>query len=69
MSDSLRLIERFHTAVDLWVTGVTLRRQAIRRDRPEATPQEVEELVNLWLQERPGAETGDGPQADRPGRT
>jgi Rv0078B-related antitoxin len=58
-----RLVERFRTALDLWVTGVALQRQSIRRAHPEATEAEVEARVNRWLQERPGAETGDGPRA------
>ena len=66
MSDALRLIERFHTAVDLWATGVSLRRQTIRRNRPEASAAEVDALLNQWLQDRPGAEMGDGPQPERP---
>ena len=69
MSDYVRLIERFRTTVDLWATGVTLRRQTIRRNRPEASAEEVDALLNQWLQERPGAERGDGPQPDRHSRT
>ncbi len=64
MPDGDRLVERFRTAVDLWATGVALRRQTIRRTRPEASDEEVEVLLNHWLQERPGAETGDGPRRD-----
>ncbi|MEO8680791.1 MAG: hypothetical protein ABI665_17195 [Vicinamibacterales bacterium] len=60
MSDRL-LIERFQTALDLWATGVALRRQSVRLAHPGATEAEVEALVNQWLQERPGAEIGDGP--------
>lgn len=69
MTDSLRAIERFRTTVDLWATGVTLRRQTIRRNRPEASAEEIETLLNQWLQERPGAEWGDGARPDRPART
>lgn len=68
MPDALRLIERFHTTIDLWATGVTLRRQAIRRNQPQASVEEVDALLNQWLQERPGAEMGDGPQPDEPDR-
>jgi hypothetical protein len=64
ISDSLRLIERFRTTVDLWATGVILRRQAIRRDQPDASEAEIDTLLNQWLQERPGAEMGDGPRPD-----
>lgn len=40
--------------------GVALMRQNLRRRHPEATPEEVEELLAAWLRERPGAEHGDG---------
>jgi len=56
------LIARFQTALDLWATGVALHRQSIRRAHPDATDGEVEARLNQWLQERPGAETGDGPR-------
>jgi hypothetical protein len=60
-----KLIERFRTVVDLWDTGVAIRRQAIRRAMPWASDDEVEERLRSWLQERPGAEQGDGPQLDQ----
>ncbi|MEO7157623.1 MAG: hypothetical protein ABI039_08685 [Vicinamibacterales bacterium] len=61
MADPL-VIARFQTALDMWGTGVALRRQSIRRTHPDATDVEVEARVNQWLQERPGAESGDGPR-------
>jgi hypothetical protein len=57
-----RLVERLHTAVDLWATGVALKRETIRRRHPDASDEEIEILLNRWLQERPGAEGGDGPR-------
>jgi hypothetical protein len=65
MPDSHRAIERFRTTIDLWATGLTLRRQAIRRTRPSASDAEVNALLWAWLQERPGAEYGDGAPPDR----
>jgi hypothetical protein len=56
-----RLVERLYTAVDLWATGVTLKREAIRRRHPDASDEQIEILLNRWLHERPGAEGGDGP--------
>ena len=35
--------------------------QALRRAMPTATAAEIERLVNRWLAERPGAQSGDGP--------
>ncbi|MBP7777144.1 MAG: hypothetical protein KA371_08460 [Acidobacteria bacterium] len=69
MPDSPRVIERFRTTVDLWATGLTLRRQAIRRNRPDASDEEVDALLTAWLQERPGAEWGDGARPDWHRRT
>jgi hypothetical protein len=59
--DAHQLIQRFHTAVDLWTAGVMLRRQTIRRARPEASARDVDLALSQWLQTRPGAEMGDGP--------
>jgi hypothetical protein len=54
--------ERFQTTLDLWATAVLLRRQALRREHPEASDAQIEQLLNRWLTTRPGAEYGDGPQ-------
>ena len=56
-----RSVERFRMAVDCWQTGVALQRQRLVRLHPQASRQEIEALLNRWLQERPGAECGDGP--------
>ena len=61
-----RLVTRLHTAIDLWATGIALQRQTIRRRHPAASDPEIEALLNHWLQERPGAETGDGPRRTGP---
>jgi hypothetical protein len=56
-----RLVDRLHTAADLWATGVTLQREAIRRRHPDASDQDIEAQLNHWLMDRPGAKAGDGP--------
>ena len=66
MAPTDRLVERLYTAVDLWATGVALKRETIRRRHPDAPDDEIESLLNRWLQERPGAESGDGPRRSRP---
>ena len=60
VADDRQLAARFQTALDLWATGVALRRQSIRRSHPDASDAEIERLLNEWLQHRPGAENGDG---------
>lgn len=49
----------FRTTLDLFVTGVDLMRQNLRRDRPLASETEIEVRLRQWLRERPGAEFGD----------
>jgi len=66
VTDEQRLVERFRTILDLWATGMALRRQAIRREHPGASEAEIESRLARWLHERPGAEHGDGPHPDTP---
>jgi len=54
--------DRLRTACDLWTTGVELQRQRLRRTHPGASQTDIDDLVNRWLRDRPGAERGDGPQ-------
>jgi len=51
----------FRTTLDLFSTGVELMRQNLRRDRPEASENEIDRRLSEWLQERPGAVSGDSP--------
>jgi hypothetical protein len=55
------LAERFNTAVDLWNTGVALQRQRLRREHPADSPEQIAQRLTRWLQDRPGAQFGDGP--------
>jgi hypothetical protein len=54
--------ERLRTALDLFEAGVALHRQTLRRRFPDKSEHEIDQLVNKWLSDRPGAENGDGPQ-------
>jgi hypothetical protein len=60
-----QLVERFRTTDDLWATAVALERHALRRDHPDLPASQLERRVGEWLQERPGAQMGDGPQPQR----
>jgi len=62
MEHSRVLSERLVVAADLWEAGVAIRRQSIRREHPHASEADVSRLVGAWLQQRPGAEAGDGPR-------
>ena len=51
----------FRTTVDLFEAGVAIKRQSLRRNHPDASEEEIERRLRLWLHERPGAEYGDSP--------
>jgi hypothetical protein len=53
--------DSFRMALDLFQAGVDVMRQNLRRRHPEAQDEEIERLLGDWLQERPGAESGDCP--------
>jgi len=61
MEAALSVAERFRIALDLFETGLRLRREALRRSNPDASEAQIDDLLTRWLQERPGAEAGDGP--------
>jgi len=50
---------RLQTAFELFEWGVDIKRAALRRERPEASPDEIERAIERWLLTRPGAEAGD----------
>jgi len=52
----------FRATLDLFQTGVDVMRQNLVRRHPDATPTEIDRLVQAWLHERPGAEAGDCPR-------
>lgn len=58
--------QRLRIALDLFEFGVDMMRQKLRREAPDATEDEIQTRLVAWLQERPGAEFGDG--AGRAGR-
>ena len=53
------LAARLRMAFDLCELGESVRRAQLRREHPEATDEEIEALLVIWLQTRPGAEYGD----------
>ena len=50
---------RLRVALELFETGVQMKRQTLRLDHPDLTADEIEARVAAWLRERPGAEFGD----------
>lgn len=63
------IMKRMERAFDLYDFSDQLMRQNLRRRFPQADEAEIERRFVAWLQTRPGAEHGDGPQPDstRPG--
>jgi hypothetical protein len=57
--------ERLRICFDLFESGLDLMRQRLRRQYPDETDDEIGRRLAAWLQERPGAESGDG--SGRPG--
>jgi hypothetical protein len=58
-------VERLRTALDLFDTGVRMRRAALKRELPHASEAEIDQRLAAWLRERPGAPHGDGPAPSR----
>jgi len=57
-------VERLRLALDLFAAGEALMREGLRRRFPSASPAEIDDRLDAWLAERPGAEHGDA--AGRP---
>lgn len=57
--DSLSLAEAFQVTLDLFDFGVEVMRQNLKRAYPSATDDEIDDRLDAWLHERPGAEEGD----------
>ena len=55
----LRPEEKLRLALDLFGSGVELKRQNLRREHPQLAPPEIEQMLREWLSTRPGAEHGD----------
>jgi len=67
MDDANRdlLAEKLRSSLAMSEDGFNMKRQQLRRRNPEADEAEIDRLFRAWLQERPGAEHGDG--VGRPG--
>jgi hypothetical protein len=52
-----RAAARLRTALDLFDTGVRMRRVALKRELPHPSEAELDERIGAWLRERPGART------------
>jgi hypothetical protein len=55
------LRDRLLTAFEMFEFGVNMMAANLRRRHPDASPEEIDRMVDAWLLERPGAEEGDGP--------
>jgi hypothetical protein len=57
--DSSTIAERFQTTLALFALGESMLRQKLRRTRPGASEEEIDQLIREWVERRPGAEHGD----------
>jgi len=53
------MAERLRTAFELCALGEAMRVAQLRREHPDATDAEIEDMLVAWLSTRPGAEHGD----------
>ncbi len=53
--------KRLRIAVDLADSGIAMRRAQLRRTHPNESTSQIDERLNRWLRERPGAKFGDAP--------
>jgi hypothetical protein len=51
--------DRLLQAFEMFEFGVEMMAANLRRRHPNATPEEIELLLEAWLAERPGSELGD----------
>jgi hypothetical protein len=58
--------QRLRLALDMYEVGEKLLRQRLKRERPTATPDDIDAEIHAWLLRRPGADYGDS--AGRPSR-
>ena len=59
--DPETLRDKLLATFEMFELGVEMMAANLRRRHPRATPEEIERLLDAWLLERPGAETGDEP--------
>ena len=61
-----REVERLRSGLLLNERTAELMRQNLRRKHPTATEAEIDDHLQRWLMDRPGAELGDGHGTPRP---
>jgi len=57
--------ERLRLVLDLYEFGERMQRSRLRRERPQASDDEIEDAIRSWRLSRPGAPHGDA-AAGRP---
>ena len=55
-----QLAHKLRLALMMSSEGFDMKRQQLRRRFPDADDEEIDQRFHDWLQERPGAEHGDG---------
>ena len=60
VSDALTASEKLLLACHLSDAAIEMKRAQLRRQHPDISGKRIDELLEAWLRERPGAEHGDG---------
>ena len=47
------ILHRFRLAIEMHSAGMAMFRRTLRRRHPDATDDEIEDMVQEWLQDRP----------------
>jgi hypothetical protein len=53
MADEETPAERLAAALEMWEDGVRIMRENLRRRMPQATEDEIEAALDVWLRDRP----------------
>lgn len=62
------VLRRMQITFELCDAAEQMKRLTLKRQHPDATDEEIEEMIVAWYQYRPGAEHGDGDGVPDPER-
>jgi len=58
MADEQTPGERIEAALEMWEDGMCIMRENLRRRRPQASDDEIEDALVAWRRDRPGDADG-----------
>ncbi|MBI4816105.1 MAG: hypothetical protein HY791_07605 [Deltaproteobacteria bacterium] len=69
MSRKSKEVANLEAALDMFDFGVDMMFERLRREYPSESRRQLEERLNAWLRDRPGAERGDVDDGTWPDRS